>query len=119
MSRPEHSAMREHFYCVYILASTSRRLYVGVTNDLARRLQEHRASRPPSFTGRYHIHKLVHFECTGDVESAINREKELKRWKRSKKVALVERYNLAWTDLAPGLGIADPLPNPCARRRIG
>jgi putative endonuclease len=110
--------MRDHFYCVYILASISRRLYVGVTNDLARRLQEHRASRPPSFTGRYRVHKLVHFECTGDVESAINREKELKRWTRAKKVALIERHNLAWTDLAPGLGLAEPLPNPCAPRTV-
>ena len=89
--------MRE-FY-VYILASKSRRLYVGVTNDIARRVAQHRAG-DHGFTARYRITRLVYCERTSDPLAAINREKEIKGWVRTKKVDLVQSANPAWDDLA-------------------
>ena len=93
--------MRQRLCVVYILASHSRRLYVGVTNDLRLRVWEHRA-RQVQFTARYSITSLVHFDTTGDVKAAIAREKELKGWRREKKIELIERDNPAWPDLAAG-----------------
>ena len=92
--------MRQRLYYVYILASDSRRTYIGVTNDLRRRVWQHRNKRVVGFTADYNITSLVHFETTPDVRSAISREKELKGWRREKKVALIERENLGWRDLA-------------------
>jgi putative endonuclease len=86
-------------FFVYILASHSRRLYVGVTNDLLRRVYQHRAG-DVNFTARYQIHRLVHFELAENPLAAIEREKELKGWLRSKKIALIEAKNPAWCDLA-------------------
>jgi putative endonuclease len=86
-------------YYVYILASRSRCLYVGVTNDLRRRMAEHRAGGV-AFTARYRCSRLVHVDTTPDVRSAIAREKQLKRWRRAKKLALIERMNPGWEDLA-------------------
>lgn len=92
--------MGRDFY-VYILANHSRRLYTGVTNDLLRRVAEHRMhANPDSFTARYQIHRLVHFEHTNDVRAAIAREKEIKRWRRAKKLRLIESVNAGWLDLA-------------------
>src|SRR5438046_5938500 len=73
-------------YYVYIMASRSRVLYTGVTNDLARRVDEHKRSLTPGFTSRYHITRLVYFEEFGDVRDAIAREKQLKGWVRSRKM---------------------------------
>lgn len=87
-------------YCVYILASASRTLYTGVTNNLERRILEHRRKLIPGFTARYNINRLVHFEVFGDVRAAINREKQIKGWVRSKKIALIERTNRDWQDLS-------------------
>src|SRR5882724_2742552 len=87
-------------YCVYILASRSRTLYTGVTNDLMARMARHRAGKPGSFTMRYRIHRLVHFETFGEVRAAIAREKEIKHWPRSRKIALIEEKNPGWNDLA-------------------
>ena len=87
-------------YCVYILASVSRRLYVGVTNDLARRVWQHRSGSAAGFTARYHIHRLVYFECGREVHSAVAREKEIKGWSRPKKMELIEAANEGWNDLA-------------------
>jgi len=89
-------------YYVYILSSRSRNLYTGVTNNLARRVSEHREGRIPGFTHRYRIHRLVYFESYRDVRDAISREKEIKGWRRSKKVALIEEHNRRWDDLAAG-----------------
>jgi putative endonuclease len=86
-------------YFVYILASKSRRLYVGVTNDLERRVFEHKHKLADGFTKQYHIDRLVHFEETSDVMSAIEREKQIKGWVREKKVALIESGNPTWEDL--------------------
>ena len=90
-------------YYVYILASaTNVTLYIGVTKDLVRRVYEHREHLDPdSFTSKYKVHKLVYFEETSDVRVALEREKQLKGWRRSKKNALVESMNPEWKDLDP------------------
>jgi len=90
--------MRE-FY-VYILASMSRVLYVGVTNDLIRRMYEHKQGLLPGFTRQYRVTSLVYFEQTRDIRRAIAREKQLKRWPRWRKVRLIEAQNAGWTDLS-------------------
>src|SRR5437660_2672282 len=87
-------------YCVYIMASRSRVLYTGVTNDLARRVNEHKRSLTPGFTSRYRITRLVYFEEFGDVRDAIAREKQLKGWVRARKVRLIEQKNPTWKDVA-------------------
>jgi putative endonuclease len=91
--------MRPFF--VYILASHSRRLYIGVTNDLHRRMYEH-LNGMCAFTRSNRITKLVHFETTANVVAAITREKRIKGWLRSKKIALIEQDNPFWIDLAAG-----------------
>jgi putative endonuclease len=90
-------------YWVYIMASKSRTLYVGVTNNLERRVYQHKALCIEGFTKRYNITRLVYFEEAPDVRSAIEREKQLKRWSRQKKVALIESLNPDWYDLAETL----------------
>jgi putative endonuclease len=87
-------------YYVYILANKSRTLYVGVTNNLERRVYEHKHNLVAGFTSRYRIDRLVYFEETGDVQAAIAREKQLKGWLRAKKVALIESVNPTWEDLS-------------------
>jgi len=87
-------------YYVYIMASRSRVLYTGVTNDLARRVYEHGRSLTPGFRSRYHITRLVYFEEFGDVRDAIAREKQLKGWVRVRKIRLIEERNPTWEDLA-------------------
>ena len=87
-------------YFVYVLSSTGRTLYVGVTNDLERRLYQHRTGSGSSFTDQYRVGRLVHFEETSDVHAALAREKEIKGWRRSKKIALIESTNPSWSDLA-------------------
>jgi len=87
-------------YFVYILANRSGTLYVGVTNNLARRLYQHRHKLIPGFTSDYNIDRLVYFECSRDVWAAIAREKQIKRWRREKKVALIESVNRDWHDLS-------------------
>ncbi len=91
--------MRHRTYWVYIMASRSRVLYIGVTRDLIRRGQEHRAMRRLGFTARYRVTRLVWFESYTDVWLALAREKQLKGWRRSKKVGLIEAGNLGWEDL--------------------
>ena len=92
-----------HTYCVYTLASRSRNLYTGVTNNLERRMVEHRQGLVPGFTSRYKIFRLVHFEEFGDIHDAIAREKEIKGWRREKKLWLIKRHNPTWADLAERL----------------
>ena len=100
-------AMREHRYYVYVLANRTKRLYVGVTRDLARRLHQHRTGLLPGFTRRYGITRLVLVEEIGDVRLAIAREKQLKRWPRWRKERLIEMANPAWADLDAGSGTAE------------
>ena len=88
-------------YTVYLLTNdTNVALYTGVTNDLIRRVYEHRQNfDPQSFTARYRIHKLVYYESCSDVRSAIEREKQIKGWNRKRKNKLVESMNPNWKDL--------------------
>jgi putative endonuclease len=86
-------------YYVYIMASRSRVLYTGVTNDLARRVDEHKRSVKAGFTSRYRITRLVYFEEFADIRDAIAREKQVKDWTRKRRVALVEQRNPFWQDL--------------------
>ena len=109
--------MRQRLYFVYILASQSRRLYIGVTNDLLRRVWEHREKRVEGFSARYNITALVFFETATNVRGAIAREKELKGWRREKKIALIERENPAWHDLAATWFAKTPLSSRGASRR--
>ncbi len=85
-------------YFVYVLASRSRALYVGVTNDVARRLAEHRGGLA-THTARYHVDRLVHVESYPTARDAIAREKQIKGWRREKKVALVNTSKPTWRDL--------------------
>ena len=95
-------------YYTYIMASRSRVLYVGVTNDLARRVNEHKQGRNPGFTSKYRVTRLVYFEEFADIRLAIAREKELKGWKRSRKIGLIEDRNPTWEDLAETLPSLNP-----------
>ncbi len=91
---------REYQFYVYILSSRSRNLYIGMTNDLIRRITEHRQMKPGTYTAQYNIQRLVYFERFQYVRNAIAREKELKDWTRDKKIALIEKVNPSWEDLA-------------------
>jgi putative endonuclease len=87
-------------YYVYILASQKNgTLYTGVTNNLLRRVDQHKSAEVAGFTQRYHVHKLVYFEIFGDISAAIKREKCIKRWKREWKLRLIEQTNPQWRDL--------------------
>lgn len=87
-------------YFVYILASKKRgTLYIGVTSDLVKRVYEHKNKLAEGFTKKYNVSQLVHFESCGDVKAAIQREKQLKDWKRDWKIELIEKENPDWVDL--------------------
>ena len=81
------------------MSNYSGTLYVGMTNDLERRMSEHKSKEVPGFTKKYNVTKLVYYEVTSDVSAAIEREKQIKSWRRSKKIALVESTNSKWRDL--------------------
>ena len=85
-------------YHVYIMASNSRRLYIGVTGDLSRRVHQHRAGEFQGFSKKYQMKHLVYVEATSDVQVAIHREKQLKGWLRAKKLKLIESLNPEWRD---------------------
>ena len=96
--------------CVYILASRRHgTLYTGVTSDLLQRLHQHRTGGTKGFSSDYSVRRLVYFEQHHEMYAAISREKQLKNWKRSWKVQLIERENPFWDDLAVGFGF-EPLP---------
>ena len=87
-------------YFVYILASKKNgTLYIGVTNNLLKRIYEHKNNLVEGFTKKYNLHKLVYYEDTNSIESALRREKQLKKWKRAWKIELIEKHNLYWKDL--------------------
>ena len=90
-------------YYVYILSNKNNRvLYIGVTNDLRRRVYEHKNKLIKGFTSRYNVDKLVHYESTTDINSAIEREKQLKSWSRAKKEELINKNNPQREDLSVG-----------------
>jgi putative endonuclease len=87
-------------YCVYILTNKNNTvLYTGVTNDLKRRVLEHRNGTGSQFTKKYNVHKLVYYEVTDDVSAAILREKQIKAGSRQKKIDLINGFNANWVDL--------------------
>ena len=93
--------------CVYILANGRHgTLYIGVTSNLLARLHQHREGLIPGFTSRYGVHRLVWYEMADTMESAIRREKQLKKWNRDWKLRLIEERNPEWFDLAIALGFA-------------
>jgi len=94
---------REFHFWVYVLASRSRNLYIGVTNNLTRRTATHREDIPGTHTAKYSIHRLVYFEYFQYIRSAIAREKSIKHWTRQQKIELIERTNPTWEDLFPKL----------------
>ena len=89
-----------HEYHVYVMSNRTHVLYIGVTNDLERRVIEHQESINPGFTNQYHLKRLVYFESFADIANAIAREKQLKSWRRAKKIALIESINPKWSDLS-------------------
>ncbi|MEI7511767.1 MAG: GIY-YIG nuclease family protein [Candidatus Peregrinibacteria bacterium] len=92
--------MKEYLFFVYILASgRNGTLYIGVTNNLERRIYEHKTGVFEGFTKKYAVHHLVYYECFGDIREAILREKQMKKWKREWKLNLIEKENPEWNDL--------------------
>src|ERR1700682_2681350 len=87
-------------YCVYIMGSLSGTLYIGVTGNLHKRVFEHKFHRIEGFTDKYQVERLLYWESFDEVQKAINREKQLKGWRRSKKVALIESVNPHWLNFA-------------------
>ena len=85
---------------VYIMSGRTRTLYVGVTNDIERRTHEHEDKAVPGFTSKYRLDRLVYFEDHADIRGAIDREKQIKSWRREKKMALIESLNPKWKDLS-------------------
>ena len=94
----------ENQYYIYILANKRNgTLYIGVTSNLVKRIYEHKNNIIEGFSKKYNIHKLVYYEITDDIESAIRREKQLKKWNRKWKMNLIEKNNPEWKDLYFGL----------------
>ena len=105
--------MREHRYYVYIVASRSQTLYIGFTGTMERRMQQHKEGTHDGFSKQYQCNRLVYLEKHDEVNRAIDREKQLKRWSGAKKITLIERANPTWQELSEGWG--DPLTIPIAR----
>ena len=101
----------KRWYYVYIMTNHARTLYTGVTNDLARRGYEHRAKLVPGFTAKYNIERLVYFEQFSGPRAAIEREKQVKGWRRSRKLELIESANPGWADLGETLVPAEADPS--------
>lgn len=94
----------EKIYCVYILASSRKgTLYIGVTSNLPKRIYEHKNDLVEGFTKEYGVHDLVYYEVTCDIHAALVREKQLKKWNRAWKIALIEKTNPTWRDLSKDL----------------
>lgn len=103
-SLEHHKTIIMKQYCVYILTNkTNKSLYIGVTNNLPRRLYEHKNKLFKGYTEKYNINKLVYYEQTENIESAINREKQLKNWHREWKENLIRKTNPKWEDLSEDL----------------
>jgi len=106
-------------YYIYIMTNSSRTLYTGVTNDLVRRVYEHKNKLIEGFTQKYNITRLVYYEITTDVRIAIQREKQIKGWLRKKKIAFIEAANSEWKDLSEGWYEEEenfPLHGACSER---
>ncbi len=111
-------AMAERIYFTYIMASRSHTLYIGMTGNLRLRVFQHKWHEKDGFTARYNCDRLVWFESFSDVSLAIQREKELKGWRREKKVALIEQANVTWQDLSRGWYDVEPADSKRALDRM-
>ena len=100
MRNPYSPSMKQYY--VYILSSLTGTLYTGMTNDLKRRVYQHKHKLIEGFTSKYDVTRLVHYEITDSVQAAIAREKEIKAWRRSKKIDLIKSSNPTWQDLSDG-----------------
>jgi putative endonuclease len=96
--------MKDHEYFVYIVCSRSGTLYIGVTNNLCRRALQHKQREIEGFSSKYRCDRLVYYESYDDVQKGIEREKQLKGWRRAKKIALIESRNPRWSDFAEKWG---------------
>lgn len=94
---------RKKTYYVYIMTNQSRNFYIGLTNNIRRRVNEHKVGPIEGFTKRYNLKKLVYVESFSDINSAIAREKQMKKWTRKKKIILINKENPDWHDLIDGL----------------
>ena len=90
---------REYEYCIYIMASISKVIYIGVTNNIWRRVLEHKQGKIKGFTQKYRCKRLVYYEVTNDISVALAREKQLKNWHREWKINLIKEFNPDWKDL--------------------
>jgi putative endonuclease len=99
MTKGEGKMYTEKSYYVYIIASSSGTLYIGITNNLMRRIYEHKNGLIEGFSKKYSCHKLIYYEIYGDVNLAIAREKQLKGWRREKKENIIKKFNPHWKDL--------------------
>jgi putative endonuclease len=102
VARDLGSMFREPVRYVYILASQSRVLYTGTTSDLRRRVYQHKHGLIPGFTSQYAVNRLVYFESTSHIRAAVERERQIKAWRREKKLRLIESVNAGWLDLSTG-----------------
>ena len=100
----QHRNVKEHCYYVYLLASRSHNFYVGITNDIARRMREHKTGTVDGFSSTYNVNRLVWYQTFHYVREAIAREKQIKNWRREKKIYLVELSNPTWQDLSEEWG---------------
>ncbi len=107
----------DHKYWVYIVSSSSGTLYTGMTNNIERRAWEHKSGDFEGFASKYHCNRLVYFESFDEVVPAINREKQLKGWRREKKIALIETVNPRWQDLAEKWGAQRLMPGEAIKAR--
>ena len=99
--RRSREVVRKSYY-VYLMTNKTRTLYTGVTNDVTKRVLQHKLKLLPGFTSQYNLTRLVYFEVFGDIRAAIAREKQIKGWLRAKKVALIVAANPTWKDLSVG-----------------
>jgi putative endonuclease len=105
------SESRHHYY-VYIVASRTHTLCIGITDNIRRRVEQHRNAELPDFTATYHCNRLVFLEAYQYVQKAIAREKQLKGWRRSKKIWLIELTNPTWADLSDAWPRKPQVPSP-------
>lgn len=116
--------MKEHLYYVYIIANATRVLYTGFTSNLHQRVWKHKQKQIEGFTSHFHICRLVYWESFDDVHRAIAREKQIKHWRREKKIALIEKLNPNWHDLSDGWysqdnkGLVPRLLRPLSETRV-
>jgi putative endonuclease len=117
LNQEHNHYMRDHKYFAYIVCSRSGTLYIGMTNNLYRRALEHKSGSIEGFASKYHWERLVYYESFDQVQKAIAREKQLKGWRREKKIALIESKNPRWEDLAEKWGSLMAFPGESIKAR--